>query len=242
MSKILFFTCCNKAYEDFVLLFILGILKTIDDALIEVGVEDSDSFKEKYSVPLSFLKKRFGRDRFLIRTVEFFGDPAAVRFFINPVLKAEYVYITDVDVINMKSNVLEVHLKEMKQSGLPYNNMVREGTQRMTGMHFTLYNAHYPLTQVPKILASANKMMNEEILYYAVVSKGLPLPKKETRPMFGIHISPKRHATHKKVGWDIQDYRDEWKAFRSSKETKTLYEFFSGRVKNCIDLIDYIVQ
>lgn len=234
------FTCCDRRYEDFILLFCLSILKHVPDSLIEICVEDDIRYKTEQEKTLKYLYDKFG-DQILIRTSEYPNTPATARFISDVVSETEYVYISDIDFIILKGDIVEKHVTHMKETGLPYSNMVRGDTKRMTGVHFTRRDSYYPVDRMPRILALAKKLSDEEILYYVVLSKNLPLPKDDFRPLFGIHMSPNRHATDK-LGWSINGYREEWKVFRETEEFKFLYPFFSGRIKNCIDLIDYIVK
>jgi hypothetical protein len=80
----------------------------------------------------------------------------------------------------------------MAKTGLPYSNIIRPTPPlRLSGLHFTRSDAHYPL---PEINDPAALRLDEHLLYRQVVAKGLPLPSVEERlrPTHGIHFSLNR--------------------------------------------------
>ena len=138
---------------------------------------------------------RYFPDRFLVRG-GCFRDirGASPRFLETPLLESEYTYVGDIDIIILEGDVTEQHVAHMAQTGLPYSNRLRPNTPRLTGLHFTRTDAHYPLV-VP---SDWNMMKNdEELLYRLVRAKGLPLPAATDtfRPSHGIHLSVKRTPT-----------------------------------------------
>ena len=130
------------------------------------------------------------------------------RFLIQPFLQSEYVYIGDIDIL-LAENVLERH-RLFVDSGLPYYNQVRPGTNRLTGLHLARYSEMYPLHRDIWDYANLN---DEEILYKsyeirgALHPKGLDLLQAELgRPNCGIHASLNRlpfSMSHERPGWGI---------------------------------------
>src|SRR5829696_4441298 len=189
-----FFTAANTLYEPFVIPYAVTALHHNADAAVEICVEDPARFKTANASALDVIARYFP-DRFLVRGGCFRGiRGASPRFLETPLLESEYTYIGDIDMIILEGDVTEQHVAHMAQTGLPYSNRLRPNTPRLTGLHFTRTDAHYPLV-VP---SDWNMMKNdEELLYRLVRAKGLPLPAATDtfRPSHGIHLSVKRTPT-----------------------------------------------
>jgi hypothetical protein len=80
--------------------------------------------------------------------------PNSVRFLQPPVLEKTYVYFADVDFF-FYQNIVDQNLEVMQISGLPFNNEVRSGTQRLTGTHFSRVDALWKTQRSRKFLPTA---------------------------------------------------------------------------------------
>ena len=131
------FTCCDGIYKDFIPLFIMSNLYHNDKAFVEIGVDVDNYDKIKDSIDL--LKLKFQK-KFLVRKIDqdfniyqkkFKLIPNTVRFFITPKIKTKYVYISDVDIINLQTDFQKIHVENMIKTGLPYSNIVRPSGNRL---------------------------------------------------------------------------------------------------------------
>lgn len=224
------FTCCDRPYEDFIPLFVLSNLTYVPDSIVEIGVLDKSRVLENEAV--KYVLSLFP-NRVFIRQVDFTRADKA-RFTTNIENKAKYIYISDIDIITLDGKIVEGHLKEMAKTKLPFSNMVRPETRRMTGLHFTSYNAYYPIGRTDYNPAFSD----EELLYLIVKNRKIGMPTGDFRPVFGIHMSPNRHAKAP-TGWGINlEKSKEWINFR--KKVDGIFPKLSFRIKNYVDLIDYI--
>ncbi len=243
VDNLLFFTCANAKYERYVPLYLISCLLMSDGAKVEVGIE-SISFLENHRELISYLNAHYP-DRFLIRRVnwhDFQGKtylPHVVRFITEPKTKADYVYIGDVDILFLDTEFPQQHLAFMERTGLPYANSVREitvgtGEQRTTGLHFTKWEAFYPLPDLSGIKLYGN--IDEVALSRIIERKGLPLQEKEWwRPVPGIHMSPNRDVIQ--GGWDIESWKAQYFGLRGSPAFEELRVFLP---KASLDLLDEI--
>ena len=247
MIRTTFFTCCNKKYQEFVPFFISSILKSNIDSAVEVGVEDikhSDDFQKS----IKYLTDLYG-DRFILREVKFgnvningrsFGScPNIIRFIEEPTLKNEYIYIGDVDIITLQSNITEIHLDHMNRTGLNYSNIVRpesgdKGWRRMSGLHFAKWYNYYPIGDFEN-LAKKSMLGHDEVFLYEIISRRNNIIESDKfRPVHGIHISPNRDIS----GWGVGSWIDKWMIYRNSEEFKILEELTSDEMKDNFKKID----
>lgn len=116
------------------------------------------------------------------------------RFLLQPFLRSEYIYIGDIDIL-LTENILNKH-RAYFSSGLPFYNLIRPGSKRLTGLHLARYDDLYPLHEALWDYCGLN---DEEILYKhyelrnALHCPGLEvLQGKLARPNCGIHVSINR--------------------------------------------------
>ncbi len=251
-ASLVFFTCCNRRYEHFAPLYAFSILHHNADALVEIGVESRSEFLDYCGSELSFILDLYGRDSVHVREVAWETQsgkrilPHRVRFMNAPEREARYVYIGDVDILVLDSDILETHRKRMRETGLPYSNSVRPGTKRMSGLHFSEYRAMYPLPEFPGIRSATGN--DEELLYKIVTRKGLPLPAGDWfRPTHGIHMSPNREPKRRQVGrrivpgWGIEAYREAFLAFAQSCHFRDYYQLCNLRIFGALaQIFEYI--
>lgn len=244
------FTCADRKYEDFSILFALSNLHHIPNSIVEIGLEDPDRFASENAEALARLDGMFGKDRVILRGARFrIGKrrlpPGNVRFIETPG-RCDYVYISDIDIITLDPKLVEVHLAFMERRNLPYSNSVRATDRtRMTGLHFARYDAWYPLPAVDDLLA--RQINDEKVLRLICERKGLPVQQEEWfRPVHGIHVSPNRPPLGGErngvniPGWGIEPYVEPYRRFAQTPAMKELRPLLSERVRCCLDDIDWI--
>lgn len=246
--SLLYFTCANRAYDDFVPLYVASGLWHAPGSRCEVGLEDLQSFEENHREALDLLLTWYGFDRILLRTANQFKEstrilPNTVRFIDEPNWSAEYIYVGDVDFLILRRDLQKQHITFMHKMGLSYSNSVRPNTRRMSGLHFSRYDALYPLPALTDL--DLTKMNDEEVLYEICLRKGLEIQDKEWfRPEPGIHLSPNRSPLDRKVngrlvpGWGIRPFAKAYSAFRNTKFFKELRPRLSDRVERCLTRVD----
>lgn len=183
----------DSAYELFVPSFIWSVLRSNPSAFCWVGVENPAAASDRFEPGLAFIRAQYG-DRFRLVEADFAGPAKAgsVRFLDYPAFESEFVYFTDLDFI-FTSDLLAQHEPWLEKSGLPFNNVVRPGTTRLSGLHFTRRDALWPSREkgleVPDEVLKGN---DEELLYWLVSNvSGMPLSKEmgTSRPAPGLHAS-----------------------------------------------------
>lgn len=237
MTNLNIFTCCNEKYADFIPTFILSNLYHVDDSFVEVCLDSSTTNAETF-IPKCLYE--FYPERFLVRNIDSKGIGAlgTVRFFTTPIVKTEWVYISDVDIINMTTDIVGVHKKIMSDANIPYSNMIRENSLRLTGLHFTHWDNYYPIQNYSDIASYAKQ--DEEFLYQ-LMAKRFPNVdnKNKVRPVHGIHASPNRDPYSTKIDWGVLGiWKDKWETFSNSYEFKVLYQSLSDRLKYVVDVIN----
>jgi hypothetical protein len=239
------YTCCDGIYKDFTPLFILSNIHHNDSCFVEIGVDDKNYEKTKKS--LSLLKEMYP-NKFLIYNVKFGNQKVSnqnfnclsntIRFFNTPVMKTKYVYISDVDIITLQKNLHEIHIQNMVKTKLPYSNIVRPKSNRLSGLHFTPYENYYP---VPKYLDLCQNgfLMHDEVFLYELVKKRFPnFNFEETfRPVHGIHVSLNREPEGK-LNWGMKNWKSQWQEFRTTNNFKIMEQHFTDMIKTKINIID----
>lgn len=250
MKQLLIYTACDKKYEMFIPLFCLSHCiynKNID---IEIAIEKTlDDNVEKC---LTIIRKYFPDVNIHINYNSFkvVGQYAivndikciknSVRFILKPCIQAEYIYITDIDIICCE-DIADKHIADMTQYNSPYSNIVRKNTKRMTGLHFTKYSAYYPLDiNYIKTISTYNK--NDEELLYDIVKKNTTIDLSRTyRPVHGIHMSlnrPTVAGTADLPGWGAQKFNVQWKCISSSDCYKEIRRLFNKKLKELVSLLN----
>ena len=195
MNKdILFFTCATGIYQNFVIPYIFFASRYNKSASFEVLVDDGDLFIERNKNSLRF----FSKNDIVVNIRTLPSMPVkpkmqnSYRFIIEPELQAEYVYIGDIDIMIVEE-ILPLHLHIFEEN-LPYSNIVRKGTKRLTGLHFVKYSKQYPLPEISDLIESVTN--DEELLYEIMCRKGMIYPpevyERIERPQHGIHMSLNR--------------------------------------------------
>jgi FkbM family methyltransferase len=250
MQELNIFTCADRAYEDFAPLFALSCLLSNPQATVEIGLEDVDSFLLRHGPAMQPVLDAAGRGRICLRSVPFRTTdgrkifPNSVRFLTEPLIRSEYVYISDIDIVTLDRYLFRKHLQHIQRTGLPFSNMIRADGVSLTGLHFTSHGALYPLPDCSDLPLST---MNDEVLLRTVVERRtgqFTIPGKPFRPVHGIHISPNRPeaAPTDGVGWGVSRYVEEWKQFREFKLFKNVRPFLSARVRSLLDTVDTFLR
>jgi hypothetical protein len=251
MATVLFFTSADRQYEDYAPLYAFSILSHVKDSVVEVGVEDDHSFRSRHGAAWAHVGACFGRHKLIVRSVPWALPhgrsilPNTVRFLVIPKLRAGYVYIGDIDIIILDRQLLSMHLNHMKTTGLPYSNSVRPRTTRMSGLHFSRFDAYYPVPDVSDL--DLGRMNDEMVLYEIIKRKRLELQNRIWyRPVHGIHISPNRAPEalidHQgrvvNPGWGISFYARQWSETAAEPRFQELRGLLSARVRDALRKID----
>ncbi len=261
-GTVLFWTCTNKAYEDFAPLYIASVLHCFGDepstlgtarvpnVKVEIGLEDANSFRDANKDALETLTRFYGARSWTVRTVDWNRAgrkvlPNSVRFLTEPETKAALVYIGDIDIIIADRSLIAKHLAFMRRSGLPYSNAKREtDAGRLTGLHFTRWDAYYPIPSVSD--DEVRRLPDEVLLHLLVTRRGHAMPTEYFRPVGGLHVSPNRrpepHVNERGrhiPGWAVGgDSLREWRRFRSEPVMQALLPSLSGRIRGIASVLD----
>ena len=199
MTELLFFSVANEAYEPFVLPYAVSALRHNPEAMVEIVLQRPRRFEAENADALDILRQHFGEKLVLSRS-EFGRMPAnSLRFLIEPRTKAATVYIGDIDII-ITEDIRPGHEAHMVKSGLPYSNIRRGGKRAMTGLHYTRWDAFYPIPPLP---AHTKVNLDEGLLFDLVEVRGQGLPRENDnyRPIHGIHLSLNRDPRVLKGSW-----------------------------------------
>lgn len=255
-NNINFYTCCNNKYCDFIPLFVFSNLYNNKNSFVEVGYQGIDSkIINNYE---SVLKDIFGY-RFLLKEIDmeyvtvknhelniekkFKTIPNTVRFIVPPEIITDYVYISDIDIITLDENILDIHIKNMNDNNLKYSNIVRQSTnpeslKRLSGLHFTPYENYYPIPNHFD-LCESGYLNHDEAFLYEIIKKRYPEFNYDLtfRPVHGIHVSPNREPTGE-MNWGMNRWGKEWEIFRKTNEFLEVEKHLSEYVKDKIKTID----
>ena len=246
-KSLLFYTCANFGYQDFVPLYAVSALYHNKNAICEVGLQEGFQHDPLLVGALSALKEIFGEDRFRWESVPWTTAantkrriaPGTVRFITTPRSKADFVYIGDVDIIILEE-ITPPHVANMAKTGLPYSNIVRKGTVRLTGLHFSEYDAYYPLPSLQDVDICASS--DEAVLYQLVSRQGHRIaPENTFRPVHGIHMSPNREpqsTASVRLKWYPDKYEKQYRKFVAAPEFRLVSRYFSERIRSNLHFID----
>ena len=198
-KNLLFYTGATNVFHNYLpLYFLFGSLEH-PGASFEFLVRDLPRMQALHGESLDEIAALSGSVYYLhdVATHECRKTPLmenSYRFLLQPFLRSEYIYIGDIDIL-LTENILNKH-RAYFSSGLPFYNLIRPGSKRLTGLHLARYDDLYPLHEALWDYCGLN---DEEILYkHYELSGGLyqdqlePLVNDLGRPNCGIHISPNR--------------------------------------------------
>ena len=127
-------------------------------------------------------------------------------------------------------------LDDMNRRNNNYSNIVRSNSEKLTGLHFTEYEAYYP---IPKL--KNYSIYDENLLFNIVKSKLKKIDyNNKYRPNFGIHASPNRPNVNSdiNVGWLAELHKFSWINYIKSKDFKFIYPLLDKFIKEKIFMIN----
>jgi hypothetical protein len=215
-----FFTAVSERYEHFIAPYISSCLIADDAAQCEILVEASAAFEARYAGSLQVLRHHFP-GRWVIRPMDRrYWWPAnaemwcAQRFLNPPSVELAYTYIGDVDVLVLDGDIEQVHIRHCEQLRLPYSNVIRPGSQRLSGLHFVRTRPYFDVIDEAFIagllirISPHFKSLSNEAMLYQMMEQTFGLPKHsdpevlQFRPTHGFHLSKNRQPMGT-PGWGI---------------------------------------
>ena len=246
MTTTTLFSSANKLYEMFVLPYGLSGLIHNPDARVEICLENAGDFTSANASAIDVLDQHFGPDRFLLRDIIASSDgvaPNSVRFLETPEVITEFTYIGDIDILILEP-IAPRHIERMKELSLPYSNVMRDGREALSGLHFTRSDSYYPVTTP----SGVDPNRDEELLYQLVRARGLPLPPPGLgRPVHGFHLSPNRSPLprtvdgRRTVHWGLDKSKAHVRAYRDLQRHpawREMYPCFDRRYRLMLGLLD----
>lgn len=236
-QTLLFYSCADKLYEDFAGLYIASSLWSVPEAFVEVGLVSYQDYATRNPYLIAALDKHF-KGRYLLRDVPWSGIiPNTVRFVNEPKTRAQYVYIGDIDILHLDKAFPAKHLAFMERTGLPYANTFRKDTDRLTGLHFTGWDALYPLPDISDV--DLNMVNDEVVLGIIAERKGAERYYGGFRPVPGIHVSPNRKPVAENApDWGLNGWTEAYEAFRTSDIFKDIEPYLIGKARASVDTIN----
>ena len=194
----------GQKYVDVLPLYTFFALQTNQDSVVEMVVENRDEFIVNHARELAWLLDAFGSSSFCVRhvaskTMQQTKIANTYRFLERPVRRAKYTYIGDVDIFLNESVLDPKRLEQMKIWNIPYSNVIRPMTTRLTGVMLVKTEEFY----TPALLSEQQEMDakgNDEMFLYKIVNaSGIGLPGTNVsdplatyRPLHGLHLSNNR--------------------------------------------------
>jgi hypothetical protein len=138
-----------------------------------------------------------------------------------------------------------VHHEYMKELKLPYSNVIRPHSQRLTGLH-VVRTKHYFETVTQRAMTEAlrayGKIGDEQFLYRLMQDR-LGLPKKVVpRPVHGIHISPQRPIMASKgVHWGVAPHQDRYREMTQTKAWQDMLPLFHHTFQTKIKKLEHYI-
>jgi hypothetical protein len=246
--QILFFTVANARYEPFVLPYLASVLHHNPGAGVEIRMERPEKFAAENRPALDLLDQHFP-ERFdltkIVRDDELSrseSSPKLIRWLSTPERKAEYLYIGDIDILVLEE-VAPAHLARMRRTGLPYSNIQRPNQPRLTGLHFTRWDAYYPQVELDD---TAPTEKDEWLLYWLISQKGfgLPDPRDDFHPTHGYHLSIARNTANSGAGtvpsWRVKNpsFLAAYLTFSTTTLWQELAPLLDHRYRQLLSMLD----
>lgn len=194
-------------FSRYIPFYIYSILKSYPDYFVKIFFRDFLSDKEKQC--LNFLRENVSLNFEIIEN--FYKDvktehPKLLRWLIKEenFLNFENIYFGDIDflIVKEKPSILESHLDHCKKINLPYSNVIRKNSKRMSGLLFIKRKEYYEKMneEINYFLNNQDKLKefeilerspNEHFLYYLISKKigfGLLNQFPDWRPHHGFHL------------------------------------------------------
>lgn len=224
-----FFTTATAGYEHFVLPYIFSILHHVPDSFVEIAVDNADKFNEIYYEKLRVLYF-YGYRNFLIRQIDDFKDRVFTnntkRFLMAPERRADVYYIGDVDIFIFDDCIEQFHKLQMMRNSVCYSNVVRPGTDRLTGLHACTDEWYFKTTYLRNTLLT-DFGNDEKGLYDLAMVFGKPefFTRGNIRPVHGLHLSPNR-TIDSEVNWNVSEYGDKMRSLENSELWRMVSDSF----------------
>jgi len=208
MKSLCFAVFVYGDYSKFIPFYIYSILKSYPEYYVKVFLRESLPEKERKCIELirERLSSNFEIKENYYSNFKLSDSTMRVLRFLIPYeefKEFENVYIGDVDFLIVKEtpSILERHLKHCEKIGLPYSNVIRRGTKRLTGLHFIRVKEYYSkmnkiikyyLENTDELYRLMNKLNSNEKFLYFIIEKEIGFGKlnqvKKYRPHHGIHL------------------------------------------------------
>ena len=240
-----FFTCCDKKYECFIPLFMHSVLYH-NDVDVEICVENIQDISQEINNNIKYIKENYPKSLIKIRNGNFdFVEidnkkyniiPNIVRFLETPTIKNHYVYICDIDIITLQTDIQKAHVDNMNKMKSDYSNIIRPNSNKLTGLHFAKWSNYYPIPDYKDLAEKSMLNLDEVFLYNLVKKKNELLESATFRPVHGIHASLNREDV---CDWGIRQWRKQWFEYRNSSSFLCLEKEISDlTIVNIIKKID----
>lgn len=184
-------------HKQFILPFIYFAAKyNKPNATFEFYITDGE-MDENTKNGIDFLKS-IGIKNININVVNLYNG-IYYRFLVSPKKKCRYTYMGDIDIM-ITEDIVDRHIENMKKSGAIFDNIKRDGDDRLTGLHFVKTDPYYKKTKKVReyldgLLRSGKPACGgkaEHMLFYICKESKLKFPQLNDRPEHGFHISLNR--------------------------------------------------
>lgn len=229
-------------YENFLIPFLFFCLLHNKNSHVEIIVLEPYKFKNRYQDEINYIKKI--NNNFLIRKPQYKinnNNPNTYRFFESPTVKSQFTYISDVDIMYLEE-ILPKYLNTWPQN-LPYHNIVRPLTNRLSGLIMVKNNEYYTkeFLNIQKKIYDMNINKNDEMILYDMCKEvhGLPDYSFTYRSIFGIHFSPNRGLNKKMMLKVNKKYKDKFMNISEMYPELFKYKIFSNLLEQLMN--DFII-
>lgn len=194
-----FQTVAMGFYEVFAPLYAFFVAKSNPNDQVTLYLDNAKAFREKYNFEITFLATMLDLKILDVpdEARELSNSPAHLRFIVPNLSSRPYLYVGDVDIM-MTESASKSH-EEAFADGLPYSNIQRPNTERLTGLHYTRADSFHieDRGSIPKKLISRclkESDGNDENLLYRIVKTELGEIRNSPvgRPVLGLHMSINR--------------------------------------------------
>lgn len=261
-----FFSYASEPYYPWLALNAYSALANNPNSAVEIVVENRINFLKASGYCLSKIltlvdgyicvrEYEWSKNTTWKRTV-----PNTPRFMEVPHLNSNYTYIGDIDIVYSESVLTAARLKQMERFNLPYSNVVRLNTQRLTGVMLVRTADFY----TPAYLAKQQEFLhgnpsiaaeNDEHVLYLMCEQvhGLPHQNRSFdsthRPVHGLHLSPSRGVFSRRT-FPLPELRGQWcpvltlpklmSVLAACPCMRTVFSMFTKRLIEQILLFKYI--
>lgn len=231
------FTVADPHYEVFCLSYIGSVLYHNPNAFVEIALDAPRAFEQANADALEVVRQHFGA-RFGFRRTGGLKHHNTQRFRLTPEHRNPYVYIGDIDILILEE-IAPLHLRRMSVTKRRFSNIQRPGQRRLSGLHFTEWDAYYPL---PPLRVGTHFGHDEVVLFETVedAGHGMPDPAETWRPLHGYHMSLNREPG---TGWSLNSpsYIGPYLNFRNSSFWQELFPFLNVRMQIVMSIVETVL-